>query len=72
MRLIWLSIVGLVCIATAFLLRGSMSAHAEKYAGPIEWSRSNIEKKGDRLGLNGVPSLELRPVSIPTLSFPAP
>jgi hypothetical protein len=71
-RLIWLSIVGLVCIATAFLLRGSISAHAEKYAGPIEWPRSNVENKGDRLSLNDVPPLGLRTVSIPVhLARPA-
>jgi hypothetical protein len=64
MRLVWLSIIGILCIASAFLLRGSMSAHAERYAGPIEWTRSNVDTKGDRLDLNGATSLEPRPVSI--------
>jgi hypothetical protein len=73
MRLVWLSIIGFVCIATAFLLRGSMSAHAEKYAGPIEWTRSNVEKKGNRLDLNGMTSVETRPVSISVpFARPAP
>jgi hypothetical protein len=51
MRLVWLSIIGFLCIASAFLLRGGMSAHAERYAGPIEWTRSNVDTKGDRLDL---------------------
>ena len=65
MRLVWVSVIGLVCIATAFLLRGSMSAHAEKYDGPIEWTHSNVEKKGDRLAHSEAPLLEPRPASIP-------
>jgi hypothetical protein len=61
MRLVWVSVIGLVFIATAFLLRGSMSAHAEKYDGPIKWTYSNVEKKGDRLAVRELS--EPRPVS---------
>jgi hypothetical protein len=64
MRLVWLSVIGILCIASAFLLRGSMSAHAERNAGPIEWTRSNVDSKGNRLDLKGASSLEPRLASI--------
>jgi len=52
MRLIWLSLIGLACIGTLFLFRGSLLAHAESYPDAIEERvRSNIEAKGDRRDL---------------------
>ena len=75
MRLVWVSVIGLVCIATAFLLRGSMSAHAEKYDGPIKWTYSNAETKGDKLAVSELsqpqPVSILVPLVHPTQTMPS-
>jgi hypothetical protein len=51
MRLIWLSIIALVCVGMVFLFRSGFRAHAEKYFDAIEKVHSNKEAKGDRLDL---------------------
>ena len=73
MRLVWLSIIALVCVGMAFLFRSGFRAHAEKVAGAIEKVHANKEAKGDRLDLLYRPSNRKPPAPVqPVLAAQEP
>ena len=69
MRLVWLSVIGLVCIGALLQLRSTVRASAETVAVE-ETVQSNQKAKGDRLDLLYRPQPE-KPVVEPANAAPA-
>ena len=71
MRLVWLSVIGLVCIGALLQLRSTVRASAETVAVE-ETVQSNQKAKGDRLDLLYRPQPEKRTLSAPPLPVVEP